>query len=301
MTIEIKDLIGYILAIVSGILALYIYYKSKLDSQAMTFELTALRSTNALQNDNAQLLHSQQTKSLTETHVRTLKTINNIAFTTLLRVKNVAIDHNSLRLQYESLVAGLQAVQKIAQENGQVIFQGEYVYGLELGAIEDSESCAAVWLITQDLRPDIDEFDLLQSVAKNLDRNKKYTYIVPNDLPMPRIHAFLKHLEDAAAPSISRECIHNNLRIYLVNRHDTDSLFSGGVIALYEVRQTNDVHATLYLIEGFDEIVLPSERRGSTWQRQAESRSKALHQIATATIKSASTQEILFAGINSST
>jgi hypothetical protein len=282
--IHLNDLIGYGIAFISVLIAIIIYYKSKLDVNKTTFEIEKLTDLNKLQHAKTQELHRYELDKSIDTHVHTLTSINDIAFATLLRIKNVAPDRTSLQSQYEILVSGLQSIQKIAQRGAPVIFQGEFVYGLELGAIENTESCRGVWLISQDLRPDIEQQDLIKTVAVNLVNGRKYYYVIPSDAPDELPDRLFEYVLASAETESMKAAVLANMSIYKISRHDHYELFSGGAIALYEMLQSTDPRVGIIHILGFDEIVLPNERRGSTWQRQSEARARALFQIIKAAI-----------------
>jgi hypothetical protein len=270
--IGINDVFGYAIGVISLIVAIIIYYRSKIDLEKLKSDLTREHQTN---------------ESYRERIERIFSSINDISFSTLLRVKNVPADKDGMVLQHEALMSSLISIQKIAQRGVEnTIFQGEYVFGSELGSLEDNPHCLETWLISQDLRPDVEEHDLLKSVAKNISAGKSYHYVVPSDIPAHLKVQLMSRLKSELLPS-TQHLLDQNVFINEISRLQFHGLFSNGAIALYVMRPSDRRNPMASLIIGFDEVVLPNERRGSLWQRQPEDRAKALINTIRSAVKEA--------------
>lgn len=263
------DLVGYCVGLAAIVFAIVIYYRSKLDLEMLKTEskLDIERLKTEIDKLNeAFRLFRENTKKV-------FGSLNDIAFGSLLRVKNFPAHSQALASQRESLVGAISAIRLITAREGDPTFQGEYIAGGDLGAIEDSPGCVEVWIITPDLRPDIEEDDLILSVARNLAHGRRYIYVVPHDIAAdrpPRLAEFVRRkVEDDDVQGVV-----DRLSIVKIARAENTELFANGLITLYQIKQ-GDESAALTTI-GFDEVVLPNERRGSLWQRQHEAKAKTL-------------------------
>jgi hypothetical protein len=257
---SVADLIGYAIGIIAIIYAIITYYRSKLDAEKLKLEIDKTNSAFNSYKDNTMKLFGS---------------LNDIAFGSLLRVKNFPADSQGLVSQRDSLISAVTAIQQIsAREGDRAIFQGEYISGGELGAIEDASGCAEVWIVTQDLRPDVEEGELAASVAHNLTEGRRYFYIVPSDIPQ-ELPQRLVEILCSGDPAGFISDMWSRLSIVSISRTENVALFANGLIALYVIKQSGNEKGALTTI-GFDEVVLPNERRGSLWQRQPQERAKAL-------------------------
>ena len=98
-----------------------------------------------------------------------------------MEIKNVPADLQGMARQRDSLVSVLKAIQTYAKNETNHLLKGEIIHGTQLGEMEASNSVTDIWLISLDLRPDIEETDLMQSVAKNLCKGRKYHYFYATD------------------------------------------------------------------------------------------------------------------------
>lgn len=240
LSISLVDLIGWAFAFFSLILSIWLYHKSEIRKR-----------------DN-----DVYKKSLEEF----AKTIHDVSFRTMLSVKNFPSDINGIYKQRDSLASCLESIQSIsANKVPEKILIGEYVYGDSLSKMEISNHVTDIWLFSHDLKPDIEEDEVLAIVAKNISKGKIYHYIYPSDFPKPEVEKFLNAVR-SRIPNSRRSNANNLLMVPLLRESNID-LFSRGNIAIYEFKHDKNVVSA----EGYIEIVLPSKRRGSLWERQAES------------------------------
>jgi hypothetical protein len=260
------DLVGYGFAIAAILLAIVIHFRSELVIERLRAEIDKKNEALRLFQENAK---------------KSFGSINDIAFGNLVRVKNFPAHTQGLSLQRESLVNAISAIRLITAREDPT-FQGEYIAGGELGTIEDSPGCVDVFIVTPDLRPDIEEDDLLMTVARNLAQGRRYSYVVPHDIPPERPPRLADLILEKAEASEARNII-SRLSVIKIPRIENIELFANGLITLYSIRQADEPSSLTTI--GFDEVVLPYERRGSLWQRQPETRAKILMAMVQQAIK----------------
>ena len=257
---SLKDLIGYIIALISIAISFVIYHKSKISKKDFDNKIEQLNN---------------EKDFLIEKFDNFAKSIHDIAFNKLLEIKNVPPDYQGMARQRDSLSSILKAIHTYAKNETKTLIKGDYSHGTELGEIEASNNVKEVWLISLDLRPDIEEPDLMHSVAKNLSKGRKYHYFYAQDF-----------VEDATK---LEEGIYNNLNQTerdVIKKSKSLSLIpldhkkykhylTGNSVAIYEFQNKNGKGAQIDVV-GYDEIVLPNERRGSLWQRQLDFRAKSI-------------------------
>jgi len=246
---SLTDLIGWIIAVISIIISIIIYYKSRLSKKEL---------------DNK----SEKLDSFA-------KSIHDIAFNKLLQIKNVPPDLQGMARQRDSLASILKAIHTYAKNETKLSLKGEYIHGTELGEIEASNNVTDVWLISLDLRPDIEEFDLMRSVAKNLSKGRKYHYFYAQDFVEDATKletGIFSNLSQAEKSAIKKS---KSLSLMPLDHKKYKHYLTGNSVAIYEFQNKNGKGAQIDVI-GYDEIVLPNERRGSLWQRQLDFRAKSI-------------------------
>ena len=242
--LNFSDLIGYIIAIISIVITIFISYKSKITKEKLD-DLT--------------------------------KAIHDIAFYKLLEIKNVPTDFSGMARQRDSLASVLKAIQTSTKNASKTLFlQGEYTHGTEVGEIESSRNIKNIWLVSLDLRPDIEELDLQHSIANNLKRGKSYHYFFAKDF-IDNINklkeGILDHLNNSQKKNIEKR---KSLSLIALDHKRYKHFLTGNSIAIYEFHSKGGNKGAQMDVVGFDEIVLPNERKGSLWQRQPDFRAKSI-------------------------
>ncbi|MFC3031441.1 GNAT family N-acetyltransferase [Pseudoalteromonas fenneropenaei] len=248
LTFEFSDLLGYIIAILSLFVSFWLHYKSK---------ITELNSN----------VYKQSLIDIS-------KMIHNVAFKTVLETKNYPSDVEGLSKQRDLLTSSLESIQEIAKNKlGDEILIGDYVYGDKLSRLELSSSVSDIWLFSHDLKPDIDEYEVLKIVSMNLAAGKKYHYIFPSDLDEEKINTFKNRIQNQLRKIKGRKQSGlSNLYFIPIDRAVNIDLFARGNIAIYEFEKEVDSGT----VDGYMEIVLPNKRRGSLWIRQEGSVTSSL-------------------------
>ena len=252
------EMIGWIIGAISLLFSLYMYHQSKLSDRDRKFEISKLQS------------------ELRDAHNSTknfAKSVYDLCFGAILRVKNYGSGEEGLKLQREGLASAIQAVIKLSSHHSKAIpFLGEYVWGGDLGALESSEGVKKIVLITPDLRPDREDQELIDSIRKNLSQGKKYLYLYPSSLNQQIVLEFEKNFKDAHDAG--------EIRVIGLDSHEYATLFEGPPKALYYHQNVGGIDESHIGISGFAEVVIPYEKRGSLWRRLDDIKCSGLANIA---------------------
>src|SRR5712691_10772571 len=100
---SLTDLIGYAFGVLGIFVAVIIYYRAKLDTQILTTDVRKL---------------NEAFQTYKETVARAFGSLNDIAFSSLLKVKNFPADNAGLLSQREVMVGAVMSIQKIAAREG---------------------------------------------------------------------------------------------------------------------------------------------------------------------------------------
>ena len=261
ITIEISDLIGYGLAIASIFYAFLIQSRASREADRLNFEL---------KEEIAKRLEDQKAFE------KNLESINDIAFSTLLRIKNFPSDSSGMAAQRESFYSALDSIGKITASSSKLrSLQVEYVFGSDLGAIENSPRCKEVALFSADLQPDIDEPELLLAVAENAEKGRKFTYIVPHRTSQSLLDTFNESLETYF---LKHKKARENISVVRLEEDTNDDLFVAGSRALY-VMADNARRSIGHSKLAYAEIVIPDEKRGALWRRVTQSDAQRIYEV----------------------
>lgn len=256
---------GWVIGFISLCFTFYFQYKNEISDIHYQQKIDSLK-------DSLKLLKEEKAKLA--------KTVHDICFNSLLKSKNYPHDIHGLALQREFLTSALQSVQRVAQEfSDDIVFQGEFIYGYEIGAIEKSPDVECVWLLSRDLRPDYDDPELVEQISNNIAAGKKYRYIVPDTITNNYIDRFLKSIKSANSgylKSGKSDSLENQIAFIYLSESKNRLLFSGGCIAIYEIKLQRDKRSEAFSICGFEEVVVPNEKRGALWRRQDNVQAESL-------------------------
>lgn len=262
-----KDLVeisGWIIGLVSFIYALYCQYKNQILANEAKHETNQLR---------------EKLESLQKTRAEFARTIHDLCFQSQLRTKNYpGGDIHGLALQRESLNSTIASIQRIAQEfSDRLVFQGEFVWGSELGAMEEAKDISRVWLISRDLLPDSEDTELQGIVARNLSLGRRYRYVFPDILPTEVANSLMSNIR-TQLHKVTGHISEPNCDVILipVPLAQNQRLFAGGSLAVYEINPGSlrpDMPSTVL---AFEEVMIPDERRGALWRRHGDIHAKSL-------------------------
>jgi len=250
------ELSGWIIGACSAAYAVYCQHKNDIAGLKSQHEIDRLK---------------QELKWAISARSDFAKTVHDLCFTALLRLKNYPSDTVGTSMQREILRTALSSIQRVAQElSDHVVFQGEFIWGSDLGVIEQSNDISEVWLISRDLLPDAEDPELIEIVVENLNRGRRYNYVYPSDINPEVPDIFRTQLEKGSNTSTSV------LSFFPVNPSENSRLFSGGSLAIYELVANATRRAEDGGVLAFEEAMLPNEKRGALWRRQDEVRASSL-------------------------
>jgi hypothetical protein len=257
---DLFSLSGWLIGLSSFLYTVYCQYKNEVSGIRYQQKVDSLKNLlESLKAEKSQLA----------------KTVHDICFDSLLKTKNYPHDNQGLALQREFLTSTLQAVQRVAQEfSDGLVFQGEFIYGSELGAIEKSPDVECVWLSSRDLRPDYDDPELMEQVSNNMVSGKRYRYVVPEITDKRYVEKFVSSIKSLILNNL--EDFDYKIAVIYVSEKKHRLLFSGGNVAIYEMKLQRQKRSDSSSICGFEEVIIPNEKRGSLWRRQDNIQSESL-------------------------
>lgn len=247
MNISVADIIGYLFALISLGVTFYFHHKTKLAQKELEHK--------------------------TEKFEKFAKAIYDISFNKLSELKNAAPDIEGVERQRDSVITVLKTIFALANNETNTTPISEIVHGSHLGNLELSKDVSDVWLISLDLRPDIEDRDLMKNVANSLRRGIKMHYFYADgfvDEPDRLREGILRNLTGYEKDKVIEEGL---LNITPLKHKKYIHYLADGEIAIYEFKNS-DGRGRNFI--GFDEVVFPNERRGSFWQEQLKNKTSAI-------------------------
>lgn len=249
---DIFDISGWILGVVSFIYALHQTHKGKIDQIMMNNKIKSLEES---------LLDSHESQ-------RTLsKTVHDICFNALMQVKNYPLEEHDFSLQRETLVATLRSVQRVAQSYSKdQIFEGSFTIGSDLSSLEMQSHIKNIWILTTDFLPEKEDPELIRIIKSNSKNGKKYVYIYPDYIDSSTL--------DHVSGLLGGES--ESLVFKSFNINDHPSMNFSSTIVIYESSITPSARGERSMAVCFEEVIVPDERRGGLWRRQADVKANSI-------------------------
>lgn len=251
---------GWVISAISLLYAFYSTHKNRIEQ---------IKLNNTIHSLQGELLSSNE-------HQRTLaSTIHDICFNSLMQVKNYPNDSMGFMLQRETLVSCLKSLQRIAQSYGKdQLFQGSFVIGSELSAHESTEPVTNIWILTYDLMPERDDPEILKIVASNIKKGKKYVYIYPDYISKKIPEEMLDNLRSCFYDENSS--FESGIEFVPFSMSENQGLIQLSTVVIYESLLNIEARDRSPNLLGFEEIIVPDERRGGLWRRQADEKAKSM-------------------------